>query len=494
LSVILEKTSPRSSPGAARSSLRRKAISLTEVLIAMGILTLGLLGVAAIFPVGGYYMQKATIADNGSAIAQAVMNDIVSRGFLNPRTWRVMTPFPDNRSASGILFPSDTGEAGKFTRPLGPTLTESLFQQASMSDRTRIVQQFGSAFVLDPIGVAVMAFPGTSISQWNSVASAFPATAHDQAWTFQQYGQAWGAWGTVWPVRRVTFQQPNGRYQMDESAANHYFRGSDDLTTDLPDRDDRPASQNWETIDTDKNGVPDSPLARQWTGDYSWMVTVVPTSNAALEGIGRNPTGFAYDVSVVVFHKRALPADALTTGNLIASGPNPADQFKAFRDTMGDQERAVRAEIISTGLNGGELKLTDLGDNITGNTPFEGLKVGQWIMLCGPHPNSNVTVSGNARVGEPRFVMHWYQVLSIDTEAAGLQNFNPQINRVVAVRGPQWPWQPDGSNTSKNLCAAICRGAVAVHTKTLRLESPTGGSPWAVSSPTSLEPPGNPAF
>ena len=43
----------------------RSGISLTEVLIAMGLLTLGLLGVAAIFPVGGYYMQKATIADNG---------------------------------------------------------------------------------------------------------------------------------------------------------------------------------------------------------------------------------------------------------------------------------------------------------------------------------------------------------------------------------------------------------------------------------------------
>ena len=41
-----------------------------------------------------------------------------------------------------------------------PTLGEAIFQPAAMTDRTRIVQQFGSAFVLDPIGVAVMAFPG----------------------------------------------------------------------------------------------------------------------------------------------------------------------------------------------------------------------------------------------------------------------------------------------------------------------------------------------
>ena len=214
-----------------------------------------------------------------------------------------------------------------------------------------------------------------------------------------------------------------------EVAANHYFRGSDDLTTDLPDRDDRPAAQNW---DVDKNG---KPLARQWTGEYSWMVTVVPTSNAALEGIGRNPEGFAYDVSVVVFYKRVLPDDAPTAGSLIASGPNPADQFKSFRDTMGDQERAVKASIVSTGLNGGELLLTDLADSLSGKTPFEGLKSGQWIMLCGPHPNSRVDLSRNPPAGEPRFVLSWYQVLSIDTEGTGIPNFKPTVNRVVAVRG-----------------------------------------------------------
>ena len=39
-------------------------------------------------------------------------------------------------------------------------------------------------------------------------------------------------------------------------------------------------------------------------------------------------------------------------------------------------------------------------------SPFDQLKVGQWIMLCGPHPNSSLT--------EPRFVMNWYQVLSVE--------------------------------------------------------------------------------
>src|SRR3954453_17115548 len=72
----------------------RRGLSLTEVLISMGILTLGLLGVASVFPVGSFYRQKAEISDKASAIAQSVMNDIEARGMLNPRNWYVMVPNP----------------------------------------------------------------------------------------------------------------------------------------------------------------------------------------------------------------------------------------------------------------------------------------------------------------------------------------------------------------------------------------------------------------
>jgi hypothetical protein len=82
-------------------------------------------------------------------------------------------------------------------------------------------------------------------------------------------------------------------------------------------------------------------------------------------------------------------------------------------------------------------------------------------------------------------------VLSIDAERAAGLITDPATQRVVAVRGPQWPWQPANSltnnnNISNNLCAAICRGAVAVHTKTLRLEG-ASGSLWGISSPTTAE-------
>src|SRR4051812_34318316 len=75
-----------------RNPKSRHAISLTEVLIAMGIMTVGLLGVAAVFPVAGWNMQRAEIADNGNAIAKSAMSQLVTSGMLDPRSWFVLTP------------------------------------------------------------------------------------------------------------------------------------------------------------------------------------------------------------------------------------------------------------------------------------------------------------------------------------------------------------------------------------------------------------------
>src|SRR5258705_5031902 len=146
-----------------RSTLRThhstlpRGLSLTEVLISMGILTLGLLGVASVFPVGSFYIQKAEISDKGSAIAQSVFSDIMARGMLNPRAWYVMVPTP-RVPAIGVWntgFPSDskyspagTPQTGTFKRPVRLAPSEGLNQS---NDKMVLAKQFGSAYVIDPI-------------------------------------------------------------------------------------------------------------------------------------------------------------------------------------------------------------------------------------------------------------------------------------------------------------------------------------------------------
>jgi hypothetical protein len=500
----------------------RSGLSLTEVLIAMGILTLGLLGVASIFPVAGFYMHKADLEDRGAAIARSVMNDVVTRGMHNPRAWYVMTPPGVPASATSLnqnwQFPNIDGKycpirrapqppfSPIFSRPFAEALSEGI---RITSDPVMLAKQFGSAYVIDPLYAAAVAptpapglpptvTPNTNAN--NRVGYAFPASAlmaYASDGNYYYSHPAWNPWKSptrapqnptqlTWPIRRVTFQQSTG-WPIDSVTAAHYFQGSDDLSTELPDRDDRPAAQNWDTL-TDASGA-ELPMVRQWGGDYSWIVSVVPATTAARNGMARNPESFSYDVSVVVFYKRVLP-----------TVPPMLDPSNNNLQATVSQERSVGASIISTGLNGGELLLKDL-DEIQ-ESPFRHLRTGQWIMLCGPHPNSTIaTAGGTAATGnpniEPRFVLKWYQVLSVETEGLGITD--PAKQRIVAVRGPQWPWQPEPNGNLQNynylsndLCVGICRGAVAVHTKTIRMENVRGGS-WgsgmAVVVPPGITPP-----
>jgi hypothetical protein len=254
--------------------------------------------------------------------------------------------------------------------------------------------------------------------------------------------------------------------------AGYYFRSNDDLTSDLPARDDRPARGNWDMLFAGSSAVP---LARQSKGDYSWLVTVSPTTRDARDGLARNPESFLYDVSVVVFYKRLMPTEIPA----VAKDMNPAMAT----------ERAISGRIISTGPNGGELLLQSFvnpsGAYVDGieSDPFLNLKTGQWILLCGPHPNSTTN--------QPRFVAKWYRVMTIDKpDTSVYPTSKPNIQRIVSLRGPEWPWKPVGdpfkpnNELSNDLCVGIFRGAVAVHTKTMPLEKRGSGGGGMALTPT----------
>jgi hypothetical protein len=439
------------------------------VLIAMGILTVGLLGVAAIFPVAGFYMQRGEVADRSSAIAQAAFNEVVSRGMLDPESWRVMVPGSANEpnldfNADRVGIPP-TLNRGTFTRPFAAAFREAQAQSLSMQ---ALSQNFGGGFVVDPMGADAFAAANTTVGNvnFNIIAMPFPSSFY--RWfpngvpTSSSPYPSWVPWagGRNSPLRRVTFRDPadpTKDWQLGEQLADRMFRSSDDLALDVPQVADQPSRQNLALFDLDSDGQADDPLARQSVGNYSWLATVLPSTTEAFLALAYGGAGHAYEVSVAVFYKRVLPSSLPTGTDMPIVAAN---------------ERMARARVVSTGLSGGELRLerhsNDLPDQIP-ESPFQHMKVGQWIIVCGPHPQSSDS--------RPLFVARWYRVLSIEKSGNLLDAGADQC--LVTLRGPQWPWSPatnasgaldlTANSVSNSLCVAIIPGVVAVHSKTIQL-------------------------
>ncbi len=453
----------------------RRGINLTEVLIAMGILTVGLLGVASIFPVASFYMQKGDVADKASAIAQAAFNDVLSRGMLNPEAWLM---WEDGVIKPGAPADISPGVTNTFTRRVSDKLRQQSAQLsaiAAMSPTARqwnVGTEFGAAYVIDPMAVA-------SVSQGaNNYGTKFPATVFRLDQNVPYYSPSWQPWYfsmalpetplSGWPIRRVTLPQ-GPLTPLSMAVAERLFTSSDDLAIDVPTASDKPSKLNLQLANLDGGGSADDPVARQSRGDYSWIVTVSPGSSDALNGLATDPSAFSYEVSVAVFYKRVLGRIA----------PQSIGDVATNLDLLMQNERLVQAKVMSTGLSGGELLLEKVEPSPSPpESPFAGLKAGNWYLLAGPHPNSTGT--------RPMFVARWYRVLSIEGKNSKLDaNGNPTTNpaeperRLVTLRGPQWPWEPQNASTdlSNNLCLGVIPGVVAVHAKTIRFE---GKSAWSV--------------
>lgn len=401
----------------APSPAPRSGVTLVEVLISMTILAIGLLGAAAMFPVGGYFMQKGEIADRSAAIAQAAFADLVARGDLNPENWQVW--HPDN--TTGYI-------------PMGQFARDWMVNNRNANDfQINMNQDAGFVYIIDPLGTASGIRNGVTASRMSkapidadsSVADVTTIPSVDEQsedlWTNQFPG---------WPVKRLSSSATKVGNVPSEPIAQSIYSSSDDLAFSVDDQD-VPTRQRVVGPDTDGDGNPDSALARESRGDYSWMAMVAPTTSEAREALALDPSAHYFDVSVIVFYKRPI-------SNIETS------------------ERLTRGKVISRGTGGGEILIAKL-QNDPGD-PFEELKTGQWVMVSGPHPTST-----EAR---PLFFTQWYRVLAIDDQVRG-DLTNSETQRLIGLRGPDWPWNAGGS-----VRVGLFPGAVAVHTKTMRLETP----------------------
>ena len=356
--------------------LRRSAMSLIEVLISMFVLLFGLMGVAAIFPVGNYYVVEAEKFDLASGIAQNAFEELRARGRLKPEAWYYGS-LPPNGTVSGNQH---------FIQPAAKT--SQMFFNITSADGP------GHAFVIDPLGNA-------EVNQLRFPFQAISVSPDNNPW-LSPPSPLLGITGELWPVRRLTVLDATGLMKKD--VAETIFRLRDDLAVEQPKESDVPSIQRWD-IDATTNAL----LRRQYKGDYSWLATIVPTTGAGLAALQPSNADYGeigYDVSIVVFRKREETPSAAS-------------------------ERLIQAEL----LQGGELVLYSSLTNALDaknevDVALEGIRSGNWISLLGV----------NQTTGDFVMKWYRLLALDEETELIRVESLNADYQgRRAMLIGPDWP-------------------------------------------------------
>jgi hypothetical protein len=111
---------------------RRRGISLLEVLISIGILSIGLASVLALLPAGGSQARRAMIEDRKSALGSAAIAECRTRGFLNPLAWSGTTAPPVMIDPLGQAFNVAASPTGlpivAITGLSSPAMAEQIFR------------------------------------------------------------------------------------------------------------------------------------------------------------------------------------------------------------------------------------------------------------------------------------------------------------------------------------------------------------------------------
>ena len=405
----------------------------------MFVLLFGLMGVAAVFPVGNHYAGKGEQYDRGAALTEAGFAELKARGMLKPEYWYYASDPAENEERVPVV----TNQPVPVLRVANGDFN-LLFNDTANNTP-------GYAFVIDPLGTAQgLAPPAITASldyfpYVNLIGAADPEGAinSDMPAEWKPAGTRLGLLGNYWPIRRVSLTQ-SANVLLTTPVAETIFRLHDDVTTELPKEDDRPGIQQWRTIDVNPmtgnaNNTPkefwdDTLLARNYTGSYSWFATIVPTTVegiAALQPINPRFGSELYEVSVAVCHKReALPPSATN-------------------------ERMISAEM----LLGNELVIYDTNTAAV-DAVADNLRAGNWVAVTGVNR------------GTGQFLLKWYKILSMDEETAENQRLDPSATtgptyavRRLMLDGPEWP-----ANSMTNLRAIIVPGIISVTTQLLPME------------------------
>lgn len=387
--------------------------TVLEVMFAIGIVAVGLLGTLTIIPVAGNRLTQGSIADNSDRLGRNAYRQFDVRQMRRMGMW---TRF------------STTATPQQYV-PFSPTLAEP-------------------AFCIDPL------FVSTQVDNANTAGTAVPS----QTEFFPYFGRNVN---TEARMRRISLRSLyNGSTGMTLLQAYQVFMAQDDLVFGLPKDKTLAPEQKFDAANA----------KRQFDGKYTWMATVSPKDFYYYVPANQLNTSRIMDLwtlSIVVLYRRDMSM-TMHYANPAREGPDPERLVYAdFRDASGSLTPGA-------GIGGGNVTLKTIDRSPSRPHVAQDLEVrkGDWLMLSAKVYPVDPDTTDNS-IPAPVSVFRWYRVVSAD---AVLGNVASGFAREVTLAGPDWTDVIQAQLTSAPPVPAVAQatlvnGVVAVYEKTIRLET-----------------------
>ena len=378
-------------PGPTR---QRFGISVIEVLFAMGVVVIGLVGIASLLPLAGKNAAESIHFADAQALSNDWYGEFSTRGL--------------NFSSEWIMY-RDFGTPGyqKFDKQRSTALTNKGCFPASVSGMVREVGR--ESVCLDPYFFTHRSVEFPSTTSWTSTTPRSQSNWYRPA-VFPYYQDTYNplvdsaypvsniyAWDAQPRMARVSVPSAlSATSALSMKDLERAFLSTDDVavTVDVPGLiDDKDASQPPMRV-----GLSNAKFSA--LNNYSWLATISPSEPIA-PNLSTDSTNF-YTVSLVVVHNRDL---TIWDPAVLSPRAGAADPPRIEEKPQGEQlmwVEPVSGDFI--GGSGGRVRL--IGNDGT----KDDLRSGDWVMLSRTY--ATTTGSGGGLV--PFNVFRWYRVLSVE--------------------------------------------------------------------------------
>ena len=404
---------------------QRRGISLLEVLISVGVIALGIFGVAALIPVAQFKVEQGLTAERTATMGQRAVAEFRIRNMGAPGT---------------VARPNWVTAVGTTKSPIDGS---DLIGPPSLPGGDTVI---ASGFCIDPLGIAF------------GVSSGVQATGLGQFPTADVVG------GDATYLRmprlslneRDMFSAAVGNRPLSLATANEIFLLPDDLVFDRPDEMGSQPRRQYFTYSQ-------FPLKAFSEGTMSWFATLTPDVALRLRpNDWWDAPGEAPDVDQsympLVKHPRDFLLSIVVVKNRPVAVPSALDEAVA----------------VVTPRFAGEILLNDSarGDPINDdNLRVSDLRIGDWLLL------TKMSERGSYR----KIHYRWTKIIGADDREGALGTVDDATTRTFTIANDDFfggtPADTGGRGGQLSAHAVFVRGVVAVFERSIRLENSSSWNP-----------------